>query len=582
MFNEENGQGKLMDLLNVNVTNRMKDDHRVRKYIIPKHVIWKSDDEKASVTNEAYLLEKRTGQITLNTGNACRLENKGGQAGMLLDFGMELHGGIEILSWAGGDGKKVRLRVRFGESATEAMSEIGENNSTNDHAIRDQETEVSFMGMTEVGNTGFRFVRVDLLDEDSFVDLKSIRAVFIYKDIEYKGSFKSNDELLNQIWQTGAYTVHLNMQNYLWDGIKRDRLVWIGDMHPETSTIQRVFGYDDSVPKSLDLIRDETEIPGWMNNIPSYSMWWIIIHKDWYLQNGDLEYLKEQKEYLLSLLSFLNEFISEDGTNSTPTPFIDWPSSGNDAAVNAGVHSLLTLAMEAGSELCEELGETDLAEKYLNSSETLRKHVPDHGDNKQAASLMVLAGLADETKINEEVLAIDGAKRISTFLGYYVLQARAAAGDMIGSLECIREYWGGMLSLGATTFWEDFNIEWLENAARIDELPTDNKIDVHGTYGDHCYVKYRHSLCHGWASGPTAWLSEYVLGIKIKEAGCKTIEVNPSLGDLEWAEGSYPTPYGKIFVRHEAKQNGSIKSYIKAPKEIKVLCSRDAELTVSH
>src|SRR5690625_1934743 len=121
------------------------------------------------------------------------------------------------------------------------------------------------------------------------------------------------------------------MQNYLWDGIKRDRLVWIGDMHPETSTIQRVFGYDDSVPKSLDLIRDETEIPGWMNNIPSYSMWWIIIHKDWYLQNGDLEYLKKQKEYLLSLLSFLNEFISEDGTNSTPTPFIDWPSSGNDA-----------------------------------------------------------------------------------------------------------------------------------------------------------------------------------------------------------------------------------------------------------
>ena len=38
----------------------------------------------------------------------------------------------------------------------------------------------------------------------------------------------------------GAYTVHLNMQEYVWDGIKRDRLVWIGDMHPETSTIQAV------------------------------------------------------------------------------------------------------------------------------------------------------------------------------------------------------------------------------------------------------------------------------------------------------------------------------------------------------
>jgi alpha-L-rhamnosidase len=41
----------------------------------------------------------------------------------------------------------------------------------------------------------------------------------------------------------GADTVHLCMQDYLWDGIKRDRLVWIGDMHPEVSTINAVFGF---------------------------------------------------------------------------------------------------------------------------------------------------------------------------------------------------------------------------------------------------------------------------------------------------------------------------------------------------
>ena len=34
----------------------------------------------------------------------------------------------------------------------------------------------------------------------------------------------------------------LNMQDCLWDGIKRDRLVWIGDMHPETMSILAVFG----------------------------------------------------------------------------------------------------------------------------------------------------------------------------------------------------------------------------------------------------------------------------------------------------------------------------------------------------
>jgi hypothetical protein len=35
------------------------------------------------------------------------------------------------------------------------------------------------------------------------------------------------------------------MQEYLWDGIKRDRLVWIGDMYPEVSTIHAVFDFNE-------------------------------------------------------------------------------------------------------------------------------------------------------------------------------------------------------------------------------------------------------------------------------------------------------------------------------------------------
>ena len=52
-----------------------------------------------------------------------------------------------------------------------------------------------------------------------------------------------------------SYTVHLNMQEYLWDGIKRDRLVWVGDMHPEVMTIHTVFGENEVVRKSLDFAK---------------------------------------------------------------------------------------------------------------------------------------------------------------------------------------------------------------------------------------------------------------------------------------------------------------------------------------
>ena len=96
------------------------------------------------------------------------------------------------------------------------------------------------------------------------------KAILLYRDIPYLGSFSCSDPLLNRIWETGAYTVHLNMQQYIWDGVKRDRLVWIGDLHPELSTIQAVFGDQQVIRDSLDLVTSQTPADQWMNDIPTY------------------------------------------------------------------------------------------------------------------------------------------------------------------------------------------------------------------------------------------------------------------------------------------------------------------------
>ncbi len=553
--------------------NRTVNDPRVRQYIAPKRIVWFSENNGCKVENAEALLEQRKGQVTLDAHSPCVLTNQDAQAGILLDFGRELHGGVQIMGIHSKNNKPVRLRVRFGESVSEAMSDVGgSKNATNDHAVRDQTCLLPWLGTHEIGNTGFRFVRIDLIDKDSFVQLRNVRAVFVYRDLEYKGSFRCNDERLNKIWMTGAYTVHLNMQDYLWDGVKRDRLVWIGDMHPETMTILNVFGAQDIIPKSMDLIRDETPLPKWMNGISSYSMWWVLIHASWFQFTGDQDYLLEQKPYLTGLLQLLSEKVDSDNREILPPGrFLDWPSSGNKPAIHAGLHSLLCMTLEAGSKLCGVLGEKELAETCLASVKRLRQHIPDPNNSKQAAALMALAGLEDAKKMNQEVMAVDGAQRMSTFYGYYVLQARAMAGDYKGSLDCIREYWGAMLDIGATTFWEDFNLEWMENAARIDELVPEGKKDIHGDYGAYCYKGFRHSLCHGWASGPTAWLNEHVLGIKIMSPGCKTIKIEPHLGDLQWAEGTFPTPYGVISIKHKKMEDGSIKSEIESPSEIRII-----------
>lgn len=206
------------------------------------------------------------------------------------------------------------MRVRFGESVSEAMCEIdGKNGASNDHAIRDFVVTLPWLGVLEVGNSGFRFARIDLMSDSTEVSLKEIRAISTFRDIPYKGSFRSSDERLNKIWQTGAYTVHLNMQEYLWDGIKRDRLVWLGDMHPEVMTVNTVFGYNEVVPKSLDLIRDVTPLPAWMNGISAYSIWWLLIQRDWYYHHGDMAYLKEQQTYMSDLLRLLISKVDADG-----------------------------------------------------------------------------------------------------------------------------------------------------------------------------------------------------------------------------------------------------------------------------
>ncbi|HEY9258678.1 alpha-L-rhamnosidase C-terminal domain-containing protein [Chitinophaga sp.] len=547
----------------------------VRRYLSPEKIIWQTDNTGSSITNAARFLLPGNGQADLANQNMCVLKSTATEhPGILFDFGKELHGGLQLVTGMFKSGKPVKLRVRFGESVSEAMSDIEPGkNATNDHAIRDMIVEVPWLGKLEVGNTGFRFVRIDLLDDNAELQLKEVRAIFIYRDLPYLGSFKCSDDLLNQIWMTGAYTVHLNMQDYLWDGIKRDRLVWIGDMHPETSTISAVFGYNDVVPKSLDLSRDITPLPQYMNGMVSYSMWWVLIQRDWYLHTGNLDYLKQQAGYLKGLLDHLSKKIDDNNSEDLQdgTRFLDWPSSENKAGIHAGLQAMMIMTLNAGAALSKVLNDDASVKKCEAAIARLKKNVPDANGSKQAAALLALSGLVPAEKINHDILSVGGVKDYSTFYGYYMLQAKAKAGDYQGGLNDIRTYWGAMLKLGATTFWEDFNMDWLHNASRIDTLVQPGQKDIHGDYGAYCYKGFRHSLCHGWASGPTPWLTEHVLGISVVVPGCKVIKVVPHLGDLQFAEGTFPTPYGVVTVKHTRLANGKIKSDIKAPAQVKII-----------
>ena len=567
------------------VYGNARGDSRTREYISPESITWMGNPEL--ISNADYLMRTGNGQADLTNSHICIMRStKSERPSILLDFGKELHGGLQIVTGMPASHKPVRVNIRFGESANEAMyGSDGFKGATNDHAVRDFEMTLPWLGVRETGNSGYRFVKIELLDHDVELHLKEVRAVSVYRDIPYRGSFRCSDERLDSIWKTGAYTVHLCMQDFLWDGIKRDRLVWMGDMHPEVMTISHVFGYNEIVPESLDLARDITPLPGWMSGMYTYSLWWVIVQRDWYKFHGDLEYLKQQRDYLTGLLEILLKKVDDNGFETSGGGFLDWPSNANQPAMKAGTQALMMMTMEAGAELCGYLGEDLLEKRCIQCHRRMKgaasevaeiyyqkAAAPGEPGSKQGTALMVLAGMTDPEKACTEVLKADGARGFSTFYGYYMLEAMAKAGDYEGAMDIIRTFWGGMLDLGATTFWEDFNIDWLkDDPAPIDRIVPEGRKDIHGDYGAYCYEGFRHSLCHGWASGPTAWLSRHVLGIEIMKPGCKEVRIRPNLGNLEWAEGSFPTPYGDIHVSHTKDKDGKIRSKIDAPEEIRII-----------
>lgn len=554
-------------------------DIMTRAYITPKRIVLKYAGQNGQlIKNESLLLVKGNGQSEMGRKNCCLMtstENE--KASLLFDFGHELQGGLKIVLGSSSRREPSLVRIRFGESVGEACSTTSNAEwkvgfSTDDHAKRDITLEVPRDGMIELGNTGFRFVRIDLLQNNATISLKEVSAILRYRDIPYLGSFESNDERLNRIWMTGAYTVHLNMQEYLWDGIKRDRLVWLGDMHPELMTISRVFGYNEVIPKSLDLACKQFPLPGWMNGMSAYSMWYLINQYEWYNQTGDLAFLKKHADYISGLIHQVDGKVYADGTENLSTNrFLDWPSSGNPQGVEAGYRALIVWAMQDATVLSEKLGNKKDARLCQDIIDRMKKKIMPSNRLKQAAALMAIAGLSDARVACDDVIAVGGGKGFSTFYGYYMLEAMAKAGKYDQAMDVIKSFWGAMLDLGATTFWEDFNLDWIPNAAPIDEPVPAGKKDIHGDFGAYCYPGFRHSLCHGWSSGPTAWLSDHVLGVKIVDVERKLVRIEPHLGTLKWVKGTYPTPWGIIRVSHRKMADDQIKSDIQLPKGVKRL-----------
>lgn len=491
---------------------------------------------------------------------------------VILDFGKEIYGAVRILSK--NVSSDATLRVRLGESVAEVCAVLGENGACNAHSIRDCRYPASQWTDLRTCDTGFRFVRIDLENGD-FAEIKSVFTEAELCPYERRGYFKSNDETLNKIAETAAYTAELCVRNdYVWDGIKRDRTVWIGDLHPEMLTLIQLFVNIKEIENSLDCIKNF--LPNaWVNKIPAYSAWWIICLADYANYGGREEFVKGRLSFVKEILNDFERIVRKDGEVfyddnklelwAGNEYFFDWQTN-NVADSKIGWLALVSIAFKRAESLLKRYGEDcSLATELV---ERVSKNRAEKSVYKQVEALGFLAGRRSAEQVKSGLVK-NGGEGISGFLGYYILTAAAETGNESAVIEMIKEYYGGMIEKGATTLWEDFDVDWLkDNPQSLEEVPKIGVKNIHRDYGKFCYKGLRHSLCHGWTSGVYAFLIRTVLGVKPAGDGFGKVEIKPNLLGLERAEGKVPTPYGDIFVSHHT-ENGKIVSEVVLPEGVK-------------
>ncbi len=467
--------------------------------------------------------------------------------GTLYDFGQETMGYLK------GDGVtgSGKLAVYYGESKEEALD-------TEECCIFEQV-------YLEAGTKEFRIPRSQAfryiyIPNVSGISIGHLSADYEYLPIINKGSFETDSELLNRIYEVSVRTMHLTTREFFLDGIKRDRWVWSGDASQSYLMNYYSFFDNDVCKRTMRFIRGKDPLATHFNTIQDYTLYWFESLWQYYVYTGDKCFLEEMYPSACSLMEdFCLPRTDERGffkAEPQDWVFIDWADVPN---INVGdisfIQLLFAYALKAMANIAKVMQDKKAEEKYEGLYESLIDkvfqtfwsdekgcftHGPAHEPNaivtRYANMFAIIWGCLDEKKkqsVIENVLCNKEVYEITTpYMKFYELMALSEAEMFEETEKYINSYWGDMLRLGCTSFWEKYD-------------PKNSGIEHYAMYG----LKYGVSLCHAWGAGPILLFGKYYLGVRPTAAGYGNFVVEPHLIGGERISGQVPVPNGYIKVQ---------------------------------
>lgn len=430
----------------------------------------------------------------------------------------------------------------------------------------------------------FRFIKVDINVGDTPLWIDKIW----FREIEYplkiEGSFKCSNERLNQVWDVSINTLKRSMHETYEDCPYYEQMQYIMDTMLEalyTYQISKdynlakkaIFDFHSSLlPSGLLQSRYPSVAP---QVIPVFSLYWIIMLRDYVFYSGDIELIKRYRPTIDAVLGWFDRHINEKNLLDRIGywPYIDWvegwdwgipPSFSYDSPI---VYSLIySYALKIASNLMLLIGSKSLSKEYKIKSMFIDKSIKrlcwdeDVGLFKDAPNTAQFSQHSQIWAVLNKIVKSDKAKRciensitrddiskVSISHSFFLFRALDKVGLYNKYAPLILDRWKRLLDLNVTTFPETF------------ENPR--------------------SECHGWSAVPIYEFVSSVLGIRPGEPGFRRVDIKPHTIDLEWAEGTIPTVKGDVGLRWERGAD-SVVFYISTPKDVRVrLIFSSIELT---
>ncbi len=470
---------------------------------------------------------------------------------MVYDFGVEIVGYPQFTINARKEG--IQFEIGTGERLDTNRAPLLRVSS--DHSEK-YTTRTGVQSWRPYTWSGFRYFSIET---DKDIDIQNVNAEFACYNYEMQSSFSCSDAQLNKFWEIGKHTMRINSIDTYQDPWREHTQYIAGDSRYMQIFGNYAFGKSSRLLSAYNILsgaqsqrwrsdgavrsRYPTDYflqPGSSAYLADYQLEWVLMMYEYFLYYGKDELIEQLYPNLKKAMNYYQPFLDNKTGLLANLPgwiVLDWPSTYpiEQKKMITGTNCLYYGALNAAATIAADFGhDPQQAEQWKKEAVLLRQNInkalwseKDHayldsyeGTRVQQQSQVYALeyGLADNNKKSGMINLIKKSGKASEqSFAYRVLKAMLSEGNEQWALDYMRKNWGAQTRLAS------FNGAWHEGW------------DL--SWG---------ATSHAWSSGPTALLTEKILGLEPTSYGWKTFTVKPVTGDLRWAKGKVATVSGDI------------------------------------